>query len=156
VNDKQTIFLSGPRQRDYAHQCIDSAPLNWMVTFQEQIKKREQEEKYHAQIGDIAKQCKFMGQKFDREDWKRMLIDAFARVKAEEGEPIKGWGRIIPSLDGTGFVQLGVQSRGFGKSLASEFIEHLYAFGSQQEPPVIWSKKADRTNDEEMMNRSYV
>lgn len=113
-----------------------------MVTLQEKVKAREQEEKYHAQIGDIAKQCKFMGQKFDREDWKRMLIDAFARVKAGEGNPLKGWGRIVPSLDGAGFVQLGIQSRGFTKSIASEFIEHLYAFGADHEPPVVWSEEA--------------
>jgi len=146
-DDKQTIFLVGPQQRQFAKQCIEQAPIGWMVTIQEQVKKREQEEKYHAQIGDIAKQCKFMGQKFDKEDWKRMLIDAFARVKAEEGKPLRGWGRIVPSLDGTGFVQLGIQSRGFRKSVASEFIEHLYAFGAQQDPPVVWSEKARCIHD---------
>lgn len=149
---KQTIFLVGNAQKQFAHQCIEQAPLGWTVTIQEQIKKREQEERYHAMIGDIAKQCKFMGQKFDKEDWKRMLIDAFARVKAEEGKPLRGWGRIVPSLDGTGFVQLGIQSRGFSKSMATEFIEHLYAFGADQEPPVIWSEPA-RPGDEEMMRR---
>lgn len=151
-DDKQTIFLVGPTQRQFAHQCIDQAPLGWMVTLQEQIKKREQEEKYHAQIWDIAKQCKFMGQKFDKEDWKRVLIDAFARVKAAEGKPLKGWGRIVPSLDGTGFVQLGIQSRDFSKSIASEFIEHLYAYGAEND--VMWSEKS-RPEDEEIMNRRY-
>jgi hypothetical protein len=93
-----------------------------------------------------------MGQKFNKDDWKRMLIDAFARVKATDGEPLKGWGRIVPSLDGTGFVQLGIQSRDFRKSIASEFIEHLYAFGSQQEPAVIWTEP---NRGEEMMNRRH-
>ena len=152
MSDRQTIFLVGAAQRQFAKQCIDQAPIGWMVTLQEQIKKREQEEKYHAQIGDIAKQCKFMGQKFGREDWKRMLIDAFARVKAGEGEPLKGWGRIVPSLDGAGFVQLGIQSRDFTKSVASEFIEHLYFYGAEN--GVVWSEKA-RPEDEEMMNKKY-
>ena len=155
MTDRTTIILVGPVQKQFAHQCIDKAPYGYMLTLQEQIKKREQEEKYHAQIGDIAKQCKFMGQKFSREDWKRMLIDAFARVKAEEGKPLKGYGRIVPSLDGTGFVQLGIQSRDFSKSIASEFIEHLYAWGSQQEPSVVWSEPA-RKADEEIMQRAYI
>ena len=152
MSDRTTIYLVGPRQKQFAHQCIDQAPIGYMVTIQEQIKKREQEEKYHAQLNDISKQCKFMNMKFSREDWKRMLIDAFARLKAEEGKPLKGYGRIVPSLDGAGFVQLGIQSRDFSKTIASEFIEHLYAFGSQQEPPVVWSEPA-RPEDEEIMQR---
>jgi hypothetical protein len=46
----------------------------------------------------------------------------------------------VPSLDGKRIVQLGLQSRRFGKSLASEFIEHLYAFGAENR--VVWSEKA--------------
>jgi len=91
-----------------------------------------------------------METKLNREDWKRLLIDAFARIKAAEGNPLKGYGRILPSLDGTGFVQLGVQSRDFRKSEASEFIEYLYAFGADHEPEVIWSEP---TVDDEYMRR---
>lgn len=121
--------------------CFD-APDFWTVTFKEPAKSREQEEKYHAQIGDITDQCEFMGQRWSEEEWKRLLIDAFARVKAAEGDPLKGWGRIVPSLDGTGFVQLGIQSRGFSKRIGSEFIEHLYAWGAENS--VVWSEKAKR------------
>ena len=142
MRDKQTIFLVGAQQRQFAKQCIDQAPNDWMVTIQEKVKAREQEEKYHAQIGDIARQCEFMDMKFSKEDWKRMLIDAFARIKAAEGNPLKGWGRIVPSLDGSGFVQLGVQSRDFRKSEASEFIEHLYSYGAEKD--VVWSDEARR------------
>lgn len=119
--------------------CME-APDLWTATFKEPKKSREQEEKYHAQIGDIAAQCEFMGQKWSEEEWKRILIDAFARVKAAEGDPLKGWGRIVPSLDGTGFVQLGIQSRSFSKRIGSEFIEHLYAYGAEH--AVQWSDEA--------------
>lgn len=121
--------------------CME-APDLWTATFKEPAKSREQEEKYHAQIGDIAAQCEFMGKKWSEEEWKRILIDAFARIKAAEGDPLKGWGRIVPSLDGTGFVQLGIQSRGFSKRIGSEFIEHLYAYGTEN--GVQWSDEAKR------------
>lgn len=126
--------------RRLAAQFCMEAPDFWTATFKEPIKSREQEAKYHAQIADIANQCEFMGQKWSEEEWKRILIDAFARVKAAEGDPLKGWGRIVPSLDGTGFVQLGIQSRGFSKRIGSEFIEHLYAFGAEND--VQWSDEA--------------
>ena len=139
MNERRIVFLVGDRQRQYAKQLIDEVPLGWMVTLQEHVKNREQEQRYHAMVNDIAKQCRFMDADLSREDWKRLLIDAFARIKAAEGNPLKGSGRILPSLDGSGFVQLGVQSRDFKKSEASEFIEYLFAFGAEHDPPVIWS-----------------
>lgn len=153
MSDRQTIFLVGPAQRQLAKQWIDNAPDGWMVTFQEPAKAREQEEKYHAMIGDIAKKCKFMDRKWGREEWKRLLIDAFGRIKAAEGKPLKGWGTVMPSLDGSGFVQLGVQSRHFRKAEASEFVEYLYSYGAEND--VVWSEP-DRPEDEEIMNRAYI
>ena len=85
-------------------------------------KSREQEEKYHAMINDIAKQAKHLGAKWSSEDWKRLLVDQFLREEAN----IQG--KIIPNLDGTGIVQLGFQTRKFTKEQASEFVEWLYAW----------------------------
>jgi hypothetical protein len=85
-------------------------------------KSREQEEKYHAIIGDIAKQAKHIGSKWDAEDWKRLLVDQFARDRMMYGAPI------LPNLDNTGIVQLGVQTRHFTKEQASEFVEFLLAW----------------------------
>jgi len=152
MSDRRTFFLVHKQAMQLASQYCIQAPEGWMVTFQEPAKAREQEEKYHAMIGDIAKQCKFMDRKWGREEWKRLLIDAFGRIKAAEGKPLKGWGTVMPSLDGTGFVQLGVQSRHFRKAEASEFVEYLYAYGAENN--VVWSGQA-RPEDEEMMNRRY-
>jgi len=85
-------------------------------------KTREQEEKYHAMINDIAKQARHLGAKWSSEDWKRLLVDQFLREEAN----IQG--KIIPNLDGTGIVQLGFQTRKFTKEQASEFVEWLYAW----------------------------
>jgi hypothetical protein len=83
-------------------------------------KSREQEEKYHAMINDIAKQAQHLGAKWSSEDWKRLLVDQFLR----ETENIQG--KIVPNLDGSGIVQLGLQTRKFTKDQASEFVEWLY------------------------------
>ena len=121
-------------RKNAAHECL-SAPEGYVVTISEPAKKREQEEKYHAMIGEIAKQCTFMGRKFDSESWKRLLVDAYVRVAREnataEGkpDPFKGQGGVIPNLDGTGFVQLGIQTRGFTIKQASEFIEYMLDYG---------------------------
>ncbi len=108
-----------------------------VVRISEPPKSRPQEEKYHAMIAEIADQCEFLGRKWDREEWKRMLIDAFVRAERElakqEGrpDPFDDQGQVVPSLDGRGIVQLGVQSRKFTKGLAAKFIEFLFWYGAE-------------------------
>ena len=88
-------------------------------------KSREQEEKYHAMIGEIAKQAQHLGAKWDAESWKRLLVDQFCREN-----DIKT-GVVIPNLSGDGIVQLGFQTRKFTKEQASEFVEWLNAWGAE-------------------------
>lgn len=135
-----------------AARCME-APDEFVCIIDAPKRSTEQNEKMHATIADIAAQCTFMGRSWDREDWKRLLIDAFVRVMRAEAkadgkhDPFVGQGEVVPALDGHGFVQLGVQSRGFGKSIASQFIEYLYAYGNDN--GVRWSEST-RQWDERM------
>ena len=98
------------------------AGRNLTLEIKDASKSREQEEKYHAIIGDIAKQAQHMGAKWDAESWKRLLVWQFCKEKQIDA------GRIVPSLDMTGVVQLGQQTRKFTKEQASEFVEFLLAW----------------------------
>jgi len=86
-----------------------------------QSKSREQEEKYHAIIGDIAKQAWHMGSKWEAETWKRLLVDKYCRETGLNSQ-------IMANLDNDGLVQLGFQTRKFSKEQASEFVEFLLAW----------------------------
>lgn len=88
-------------------------------------KSREQEEKYHAVIGEIAAQAKHLGSKWTAEDWKRLLIDKFAR------DTNRSHGKVIPNLDSSGVVEVGILSRKFSKADGSEFIEWLHAWAAE-------------------------
>ena len=85
----------------------------------------EQNAKYHAMLSEIAVQAQHLGAKWSAEDWKRLLVDLFAKETGLQG------GKIIPSLDGTGIVQLGLQTRDFTKEQAMEFITFLEAWGAE-------------------------
>lgn len=87
-------------------------------------KSREQEEKYHAMIGEIAKQAQHLGAKWIAEDWKRLLVDQFCKDIGLTGS------KVIPNLSGDGIVQLGFQTRNFTKEQASEFVEWLHSWGA--------------------------
>ena len=95
------------------------------LEIKESGKTRDQEEKYHAMIGEIAKQAEHFGSKWDAESWKRLLVDQFCKdigIKT---------GVVIPNLSGDGIVQLGMQTRKFTKEQASEFVEWLNAWGAE-------------------------
>lgn len=133
------LVITGEVARKAICRHILAAPDGHVVRISEPVKKREQEEKYHAMIGDIAKQCMFMGQRWDSEDWKRFLVDAFAKVMRDAGTPLHHDGRVVPSLDGQRVVQLGIQTRRFYVKEASEFIEYLYAYGADNN--VQWTEQ---------------
>lgn len=141
---KRILKITGEVARKAICREVLAAPDGHVVTIAEPVKKREQEERYHAMISDIAKQCTFMNRKWSGEEWKRLLIDAYVRVAREnakaEGnpDPFAGQGEIVPALEGGGFVQLGIQSRRFKVRQASEFIEYLRDYGENQ--LVVWSE----------------
>jgi len=88
-------------------------------------KSRHQEEKYHAMIGEVAKQAQHLGAKWDAESWKRLLVDQFCKDNGLKT------GAVIPNLAGDGIVQLGMQTRNFTKEQACEFVEWLFAWGAE-------------------------
>ena len=135
-----TRVITGEVSRKAICRHVLTAPEGHVVRISEPAKKRIQEEKYHAMIGDIAKQCTFMGMRLDSEDWKRLLVDAFAKVMRDAGTPIHHDGRVVPSLDGQRVVQLGIQTRKFYVKEAAEFIEYLYAYGADNN--VQWTEQA--------------
>jgi hypothetical protein len=125
----------------------EGKPLAVAVREHKANKTREQEEKYHAMIGDIAKQYEFCGRLWEPEDMKRLLLDGFRRETVNDPEYADAWKRMAqvemaPSLDGSGVVMLGIQSRRFGVKLANGFIEWLYAFGAENR--IVWSDPQTR------------
>jgi len=131
------LKLTGEAARKAACRHVLAAPEGYVFRLGEPAKKREQEEKYHAMVGDIAKQCTFLGKKLALDDWKRLLVDAFAKVMRDAGTPLHHDGRVVPSLDFERVVQLGIQTREFRVKEAAEFIEYLFAYGADS--GVVWS-----------------
>lgn len=140
--DRRVFVLAHDEARRRAVACVAEAPAMYRVVVSPPSKSRDQEERYHAMIGDIAKQCEHIGRKWDAESWKRLLIDEFADEMRSAGTPLHhdGAGTVVPSLDGKRIVQLGIQSRLFWKAEATAFIEFLLAYGAGQ--GVRWSNES--------------
>ena len=102
---------------------------------------REQQERYHAMLADVARQCRHLNEVFSDDDWKRLCVDLFRKESMDDQRLAAYWKRsgfrLVPSLDGSGLVALGEQTRRFPKYVASAFVEWLYAYGAEKS--VEWS-----------------
>ncbi|MCR4299887.1 MAG: recombination protein NinB [Gallionella sp.] len=122
--------------RTRAIDAVRGAEMGTVIEVGVVSKSREQEEKYHAMIADIAKQWRFCDRIWDKEDMKRLCLDQFRRDTVKDPDFAELWknmGQIdmCPSIDGSGVVALGIQSRRLPKKLATAFIEWLFALGAE-------------------------
>lgn len=140
------LFIFDPEnpRREVALQMAVDCARQWggrvTITVADPAKSREQEEKYHAIIGEIAAAERLYGKKLSAETWKRLLIDAFKHATKADPDLKPEWEKfgdieLVPALNHPGFVMVGEQSRRFSKKLASAFIEWLLAFqaGAERE-----------------------
>ena len=136
---KQTFKL--PHERRNAIAAVTQAPDDCTVQILPPSKTRDQEERYHAMLVDIAQQCRHLNESQDAETWKRLCVDQFRRDTLNDpdiGEYWKGKGlRVIPAIDGSCIVVLGEQTRKFPRKVASAFTTWLFAFGAERS--VHWS-----------------
>jgi hypothetical protein len=106
------------------------------------VKSREQEEKYHAIIGEIANAKTLYGKCLPAESWKRLLIDAFKHETQHDAELAQEWAKfgnveLLPAMNHPGFVIVGEQSRKFTVKLAAAFISWLLAFQATEDAEVM-------------------
>jgi len=131
--------IRGPFALAWSAAKLFTEPFEIVLRPLKVTKSREQEEKYHAQIREIAKAHTLRGKRLNAESWKRLLIDAFKHETREElAEEWARFGTIetLPALNHPGFVIVGEQSRKFGVKLAGAFIEWLDAFKATEEEDI--------------------
>ena len=140
---KRVFNLINEQVRRSCQEHVWEVPDGYKVVVTEPAKTRDQEERYHAMLGDIAEQLTLHGKKWDAESIKRICVDQFRRDTAKDPDLAELWKamgtmEMCPSMDGTGVVALGWQTRRFPKRLATAFIEWLFALGAEVE--IQWTE----------------
>lgn len=133
------IVLRNELSRAAAKRAIDAAPENHEVSIVAPSKTRDQENAYHAIFEDVARQCTHLNEHFDREGWKRLLVDLFRTEMLEYPdcdqairEDLCGAVRMVPSLDGRSIVTIGLQTRKFRRKTAAALLEWLNAWAADR------------------------
>lgn len=132
--------------------ALEGGPVE--IEVKRESKTRDQEAKYHAMIADIAKTVEIDGRHFDAEVWKAWLVDDFENEKKAMGETLHHPGRTVLSLDGTRVVTIRPTTTKFQRQEAGEFIEYLYAKGT--ELGATFTDYVTRLYEEEMKRRGLL
>jgi hypothetical protein len=113
------VTLCSRAERERAARWIDQAPTGTRVIFKESKRSTAQNDRMWAMLTDIAMQLPWHGIKLSPDDWKLVFLDALNREM-----------RLVPNIDGNGFVNLGRSSSNLSKAEFTQLIELMLAFGA--------------------------
>jgi hypothetical protein len=113
------IVINGNADRALAARWAEQAQPGTRIEFKASKRTLDQNSKLWAMLTDVAVQLPWHGQKLRADDWKLIFLDALKREL-----------RIVPNIDGTGFVNLGRSSSDLSKQEMSELLELIAAFGA--------------------------
>lgn len=105
--------------RSGAIQAIKDAPDGYVVKISEPTRSLDANAALWAMLGDISAQVVWHGRKLDAESWKHVFTSSLKKMD------------VVPNLDGTGFVVLGLSTSKMKKSEMSELLELISAFAAQ-------------------------
>lgn len=113
-----TLHQDGDRQKAVRWAMI--APRGTRVKFLAPKRTVPQNQRLWAMLTDVATQLLWHGVKLTPDDWKLVFLDALNREI-----------RMVPNVDGTGFVNLGRSSSNLSKEEMSDLFEIIHAFGAK-------------------------
>lgn len=118
---RAVLILHRQSDRDRAASWVRQAPWGTRITFQEARRTTDQNARMWAMLTEVARQVKWHGQRLSADDWKLIFM---AALKQEL--------RIVPNLDGTGFVQLGRSSSDLSVAEMGDLMDLIAAFGARE------------------------
>lgn len=126
--DKCYYVLSHQTARKNAMHHVSIAPYGYVVEIKEKTRTLEQNAKMWPMLGDISKQVEWYKNWLTPDEWK----DFFSAIILKQ--------KVVPNMEGSGFIAVGGSTSKMGKKMFSDLIELMYAFGSEHN--VAWSEKS--------------
>lgn len=117
---KVTLTLTGETAKQAACRHILAAPIGHVMQLGEQTRNLDQNAKLWAMLADIESQCDWHGVRLNSEEWKDLLSAGLVQSK------------VVPNMEGNGFVILGQRTSKMTKSQFAALIELAYAFGAER------------------------
>lgn len=119
---RATITLDRKSRREQAAKWVWNAPEGTRVTFAEAKRTTDQNRLMWDLLTDVARQVQWHGLRLSADDWKLIFMDSLNQEM-----------RLVPNLDGTGFINLGRSSSNLSVKEMADLIEVILAFGAKQD-----------------------
>ena len=117
---KQTYILAHATARQRALDAVRNAPEGFCVTVAEPSRNLEQNAALWAVLNEISEHVVWHGRKLSPEDWKHIFTASLKRMD------------VVPNLEGTGFVALGLSTSKMSKREFSDLLELINAFAAER------------------------
>ncbi len=78
-----------------------------------------------AHLADLERQVEWHGQRLSAEEWKEVMSAGLRKLQMQPAQ------RSVPSVDGTGYVMLGVRTSRMSVAEMGALIELITAFGNE-------------------------
>lgn len=114
------LIIDGPKNRQKASNWIVQAPHGTRVEFKAPKRTLPQNDRMWSMLTEVAQQVPWHGLKLTPDDWKLIFLDALKREV-----------RMVPNIDGNGFVNLGRSSSDLSKQEFSDLMEVIAEFGTR-------------------------
>jgi hypothetical protein len=122
---KRLFILAHDIARQRAIDAVREAPAGYAVTIAEPKRNLDQNARMWAMLSDVAQQVEWYGTRLTAEDWKHVFTASLRKLE------------VVPNLDGTGFVALGMSTSRMSVREMRDLIELMFAFGAERE--VEWT-----------------
>lgn len=116
---RHLLTMRNAVERQRALQYVARAPYGTRIEFKAAKRSLPQNDYMWSMLTDIARELPWHGIKLKPDDWKLVFLDALKRET-----------RMVPNLDGNGFVNLGRSSSDLSKQEMGDLIELIRAFGA--------------------------
>ena len=114
-------FIIGKNNREMLRRWLDRAPDGFRLEISEPKRTDAQNRLLWPLLTALSTQLKWHGLTLSPEDWKDVMT---AGLKREA--------RMVPNMDGNGFVALGMRTSTMTKAEFSELIELLHVFAARE------------------------
>lgn len=114
------VVINSETDRQKASTWVRKAPWGCRIEFKQAKRSTEQNSKMWVMLTEVAQQLPYHGLRLTADDWKLIFLDALKREV-----------RMVPNLDGNGFVSLGRSSSDLSKTEMTDLIELIHEFGAR-------------------------
>ncbi len=123
---RATVTLNSRDRREQAARWCMNAPDGTRITFAEAKRSDAQNRLMWDLLTDVARQVPWHGVRLSADDWKIIFMSALNQEM-----------RLVPNLDGTGFINLGRSSSKLSKKEMTDLLELILKFCAERGVAVL-------------------